>query len=475
MQQVETTSPPTQSLNLNRRLLAWSFKEIRFGQLWPISVALTLIIACVFALSALAERMEQVIVKQGKDALTADLVYRSSNPVPESLIAKAESSDAEMASMVSYATMAFSDQDMMLVSVKAVDDAYPLRGELILNDGSQNQSHVAPGELWLDERVISALKVNEGDIVTIGDADLTVSGRISQEPGLTFNPFQQMPSAMIHASDVERTGALQMGSRVRYQQFFVGEDAVLQNLKEGIELSPSDRWRDHNSRSRTGDMFTRTTQYLSLTVAIVVIMAATTLVLTCQHYVSGRRTTVAMLKSIGASTKWIGRWLLIQVLLLISIGIVFGTGIGYLLEVLLRVPLGGLLPDPLPSYGMLPAIISISTCVLIGIPALGIPMLNLLKTPATNVLQPSEPDYGKSWWLVLVPLVPMAIVYANNTLVWIVLAGMVLLFVLLAVMAVLVSRLIGRAKLKPAMALAVSRLNRSWMASGLQFGALGFL
>ncbi|GAM58396.1 hypothetical protein JCM19231_4856 [Vibrio ishigakensis] len=167
MQQVETTSPPSQSLNLNRRLLAWSFKEIRFGQLWPISVALTLIIACVFALSALAERMEQVIVKQGKDALTADLVYRSSNPVPESLIAKAESSDAEMASMVSYATMAFSDQDMMLVSVKAVDDAYPLRGELILNDGSQNQSHVAPGELWLDERVISALKVNYGDVVTI--------------------------------------------------------------------------------------------------------------------------------------------------------------------------------------------------------------------------------------------------------------------------------------------------------------------
>ncbi|GAM58397.1 hypothetical protein JCM19231_4857 [Vibrio ishigakensis] len=156
---------------------------------------------------------------------------------------------------------------------------------------------------------------------------------------------------------------------MRYQQFFVGEDAVLQNLKQGIELSPSDRWRDHNSRSRTGDMFTRTTQYLSLTVAIVVIMAATTLVLTCQHYVSGRRTTVAMLKSIGASTKWIGRWLLIQVLLLISIGIVFGTGIGYLLEVLLRVPLGGLLPDPLPSYGMLPAIISISTCILIGIPA----------------------------------------------------------------------------------------------------------
>lgn len=473
MQQVETAKPPQQNLNLNRRLLAWSLKEIRFGQLWPISVALTLIIACVFALSALAERMEQVIVKQGKDALTADLVYRSSNPVPEALIAGAKQGETKTASMVSYATMAFSDQDMMLVSVKAVDDDYPLRGELVLNDGNHDKGHVASGELWLDERVMSALEVSKGDIVTIGDADLTVSGRIAQEPGLTFNPFQQMPSAMIHASDIERTGALQLGSRVRYQQFFVGPDAVLEQLKQGVELSPSDRWRDHNSRSRTGDMFTRTTQYLSLTVAIVVIMAATTLVLTCQHYVSGRRTTVAMLKSIGASTKWIGRWLLIQVLLLMTIGIVCGTGIGYLLEVLLRVPLSGLLPDPLPSYGALPGVIAIATCILIGIPALGIPMLNLLKTPATNVLQQTKTSYGKSWWLVLVPVIPMMIAYANNTLVWIVLGGMVLLFILLAVMAVLVSRLIGKAKLSPAMALAVSRLNRSWMASGLQFGALG--
>ncbi|WP_261818237.1 ABC transporter permease [Vibrio gallicus] len=472
MESTKAEIPLPEQPQLNRRLLAWSFKEIRYGQLWPISVALTLIIACVFALSALAGRMEQIIVKQGRDALTADLVYRSSNPVPQPLVLKAQQLKLNNTSMVSFATMAFSQDQMMLVSVKAVGDGYPLRGELQLQ-GRADAKGVRPGELWLDERIISALGVDVGDVVTIGDADLKVSGRLLQEPGLVFNPFQQMPTAMIHDSDVERTGALQMGSRVRYQQFFKGEDSALNQLQQGIELSPSDRWRDQSSRSRTNDIFTRTTQYLSLTVAIVIIMAATTLVLTCQHYVSGRRTTVAMLKSIGASTHWIGRWLLTQVLLLIVIGIVFGTGIGYLLEILLRIPLTDLLPTPLPSYGVSPAIIAISTCLLIGVPALGIPMLNLLNTSAINVMQPAPVKQGKSWWLILVPFIPMLVAYSDNTLVWIVLFGISVLFVVLALSAVLVSRLIGRFKLRPALALAVSRINRSWVASGLQFGALG--
>ncbi|MCW1890809.1 hypothetical protein OK016_22720 [Vibrio chagasii] len=74
------------SNGLNKRLFSWSIEEIRHGQLWPVSIALTLIIACVFALSALAERMEQVIVNRGKDALTGFVsVFISANPIPQAL------------------------------------------------------------------------------------------------------------------------------------------------------------------------------------------------------------------------------------------------------------------------------------------------------------------------------------------------------------------------------------------------------
>lgn len=453
----------------NKSLMRWSLGEIRQGNLWPISVALVLVIASIFALSALAARMEQVIVKQGKDALTADAVFVSANPIPDALIAATDK--LERSTMTRFATMAFSETGMQLVSIRAVDEQYPLMGDLVLD--SSSSGHVKANQLWLDERIMSQLEVNKGDIVTIGDADFTVSGAVLMEPGLSFNPFQQMPSAYIHQSDVEKTGAIQVGSRVQYRLFLKGDDITLNQLQDSTELSPSDRWRTQDTASRSNEVFERTTQYLSLTVAIVIIMAATTLVLTCQSYVNSRTQTIAMLKSLGASRRWIEKWFLIQVTILLVSASIVGLLLGSGLEYLLRIPLKDLLPNPLPSYGVTPILISVVSAVLITVPALGIPLLGLIKTPALEVLQ--QGSGKRSWkrmWLVLVPVVPLLILYANNTLVWIVLAGIAALFVVLAVVSVMLTKLFARISTKPAMKLALSRINRTPVTSGLQFGAL---
>ncbi|MFS1932773.1 ABC transporter permease [Vibrio splendidus] len=463
------------SHGLNKRLFSWSIEEIRHGQLWPVSIALTLIIACVFALSALAERMEQVIVKQGKDALTADSVFISANPIPQPLLDLIQVEQLESSQLTRFSTMAFSDNSMQLVTVKAVESNYPLRGEMIL-EGADNaaSNHVEPGELWLDERIFSQLEVEVGDSVTIGDADLTITGRISQEPGLSFNPFQQMPAVLIHNSDVEATGAIQPGSRVSFRLFLNGDDALLKTAQDSIELTPSDRWRTQDSASRTNDMFESTTQYLSLTVAIVVIMAATTLVLTCQHYVASRRKTIAMLKSLGASKQWIIKWLSVQVSLLVVIGAVLGITIGIGLEFLLRIPLGDLLPTPLPSYGAEPAILAIVLSILIGVPALGIPLIGLVNTSAISVIQSNHQlrESYKKYLLLLVPIIPMMLMYGDNLLVWIVLAGIACLFLVLAFVSTLVLRLVSKLPTSTSMRLALSRINRTPLATGIQFGSL---
>ncbi|KPL94659.1 ABC transporter permease [Vibrio splendidus] len=463
------------SNGLNKRLFSWSIEEIRHGQLWPVSIALTLIIACVFALSALAERMEQVIVKQGKDALTADSVFISANPIPQPLLDLTQVEQLKSSQLTRFSTMAFSDNSMQLVTVKAVESNYPLRGEMIL-EGADNVSsnHVAPGELWLDERIFAQLEVEIGDNVTIGDADLTITGRITQEPGLSFNPFQQMPAVLIHTSDIEATGAIQPGSRVSFRLFLNGDDTKLKAAQDSVELTPSDRWRTQDSASRTNDMFESTTQYLSLTVAIVVIMAATTLVLTCQHYVASRRKTIAMLKSLGASKQWIIKWLFVQVSLLVVIGAVLGITIGVGLEFLLRIPLGDLLPTPLPSYGIEPVILAILSSILIGVPALGIPLIGLVNTSAISVIQSSHQssESYKKYLLLLVPIIPMMLMYGDNLLVWIVLAGIACLFLVLAIVSTFVLRLVGKLPTSTSMRLALSRINRTPLATGIQFGSL---
>ncbi|OSP15364.1 ABC transporter permease [Vibrio alginolyticus] len=453
----------------NKSLIRWSFGEIRQGNLWPISVALILVIASIFALSALAERMEQVIVKQGKDALTADAVFVSANPIPDTLLASTES--LERSTMTRFATMAFSDNGMQLISVRAVDDNYPLMGELVLENNPAGR--VKENQLWLDERIMTQLSVKLGDSVTIGDAEFTVSGAVLMEPGLSFNPFQQMPSAYIHQSDVDKTGAIQVGSRVQYRLFLQADDKTLKSLQDDTQLSPSDRWRTQDTASRSNEVFERTTQYLSLTVAIVIIMAATTLVLTCQNYVNSRTQTIAMLKSLGASRRWIEKWLFIQVTILLISASVVGLLLGSGLEYLLRIPLKDLLPEPLPSYGVTPFLVAFISAVLITVPALGIPLLGLIKTPALEVLQQGKAQ--RSWkrmLLVLVPVVPLLLLYADNTLVWIVLTGIAVQFVVLAAVSVTLTKLFARVSTHPAMKLALSRINRTPVTSGLQFGAL---
>lgn len=453
----------------NKSLVRWSLGEIRQGNLWPISVALVLVIASIFALSALASRMEQVIVKQGKDALTADAVFVSANPLSDSLLKSTE--QLERSVMTRFSTMAFSDNGMQLISVRGVDESYPLMGELVL-DGNES-GRVKPNQLWLDERIMAQLEVTKGDNVTIGDADFTVSGAVLMEPGLSFNPFQQMPAAYIHQSDVEKTGAIQVGSRVQYRLFLKADNAALKQLQDKTELSPSDRWRTQDTASRSNEVFDRTTQYLSLTVAIVIIMAATTLVLTCQNYVNSRTQTIAMLKSLGASRRWIEKWVLIQVAILLVTASIVGLILGSGLEYLLRIPLKDLLPNPLPSYGVTPFIVAVVSAILITVPALGIPLLGLIKTPALEVLQQGTAQ--RSWkrlLLVLVPVLPLLALYANNTLVWIVLVGIAALFVVLAGLSIALTKLFSRFATKPAMKLALSRINRTPITSGLQFGAL---
>ncbi|MDF4688922.1 ABC transporter permease [Vibrio parahaemolyticus] len=453
----------------NKSLVRWSLGEIRQGNLWPISVALVLVIASIFALSALASRMEQVIVKQGKDALTADAVFVSANPLSDSLLKSTE--QLERSVMTRFSTMAFSDNGMQLISVRGVDESYPLMGELVL-DGNES-GRVKPNQLWLDERIMAQLEVTKGDNVTIGDADFTVSGAVLMEPGLSFNPFQQMPAAYIHQSDVEKTGAIQVGSRVQYRLFLKADNAALKQLQDKTELSPSDRWRTQDTASRSNEVFDRTTQYLSLTVAIVIIMAATTLVLTCQNYVNSRTQTIAMLKSLGASRRWIEKWVLIQVAILLVTASIVGLILGSGLEYLLRIPLKDLLPNPLPSYGVTPFVVAVVSAILITVPALGIPLLGLIKTPALEVLQQGTAQ--RSWkrlLLVLVPVLPLLALYANNTLVWIVLAAIAALFVVLAGLSIALTKLFSRFATKPAMKLALSRINRTPITSGLQFGAL---
>ena len=458
-------------------IVRWAWREIRQGQLWLVTLALSLIIACVFALSALVSRVEAIIVDQGRSALTADSVLVSSQPIDLSQL-KALSTDAvKVAQQIRFGTMAFSDNGMQLVSVKAVDSVFPLRGELNLQsaDAALLEHHVKPQQLWLTERLFSLLNVKIGDVLMLGDAELKISGRITQDPELSFNPFSQMPTVFINQQDIEAVGGVQPGSRISYRYYFSGSNKSLADIRQQLILTPSQRWLTENDAGRSGDFIERARQYLSLTLVLVVLIAAATLVLTCQHYAATRKTVVAMMKSLGATKGFLWRWLLTQIGLVFVVAIVIGLTLGLGLEWLLRYPLQNLLPDQLPAMGIAPFAISLLLALLIALPALGIPLSRLVQTSAINSVQVSTiaPTSSRlAWLLLLLPVLAAIVWIGTNFLVWLTLLGIVGLLLVLAGIGVAVIALLQRVKLGAAYSLALSRVNRSKTKTATQLVAL---
>ncbi|MGF1682626.1 ABC transporter permease [Photobacterium minamisatsumaniensis] len=473
MTEISETRPNAKPKS-QKLMLKWSWRELWQGQLWPVAVALTLIIACVFALSALVVRVEKIMVDQGRSMIAADLVFRSANPIESTLLVQAEDLELTVSQQTRFGTMAFSEQAMQLVSVKSVESAFPLRGEIVLESPSGLKHQVSPGELWLAERLFDLLQVKAGDTLAIGDADLVVSGKIAQEPELSFNPFSQMPAVLIHADDLAQTGAIQPGSRVQYRAYFNGSDSQLNALQESVSLEPGQRWLSETSQGRTGDVIEKARQYLSLTLILVILMATATLVLTCMHYASTRVETVAMMKSLGASKKWLWQWLARQLAMLFAIAAVTGVTLGAILEYLLRLPLGDVLPQPLPEMGVTPLFISVLVALLVAVPGMGISLIRLVDAPAISVIQQQTqwPVKRQSYWLLALPVAAALFWFGSNSLMWLTLAGLAVLMLLLAVLGVGIVAMLKRGKWGAAMTLALSRISRSRMATGAQLAAL---
>ncbi|WP_330960815.1 ABC transporter permease [Photobacterium sp. 53610] len=455
-------------------LLRWSWRELWQGQLWPVAVALTLIIACVFALASLVVRVEKIMINQGRSMIAADLVLRSANPIAEPVLQEARQLGLTVTQQTRFGTMAFSDHAMQLVSVKSVASDFPLRGELVLQGHEQTRQRVEPGELWLSERLFSLLDVKIGDQVAIGNAELTVAGAVVSEPELSFNPFSQMPAVLMHESDLAATEAIQPGSRVRYRAYFNGDDSLLKQLQADVVLSPDQRWISETTQGRTGEMIERVQQYLSLTLILVILMATATLVLTCMHYTASRTETVAMMKSLGARKGFLGRWLARQLGLLFAIAAVAGLSLGWILEWLLRLPLSDVLPKPLPEMGVMPWLVSLLVAVLVAIPGMGIALWRLLDAPALAVMQRGLKTTASKnrYLLILIPLIALLLWVGDNPMMWLTLAGLVGLLGVLAGLGLLLVAGLRQRRWGAAMTLALSRIGRSPLVTGAQLAAL---
>jgi len=349
----------------------------RGGQLSLIVWSLVLAVSVVTSVSLLAERIERALSAESSAFLAADLVVRSNKLTQQEWVTKAQQQGIETSQMVSFASMVYHESDMHLASVKAVQSNYPLRGLIKRSTTPFTLDEAlielvdygpAPGETWVDARLLPLLNIELGDTIELGETVLKVTQIIVEEPdGGSYSFFGAR--VLMNWNDVAAAEVVQPGSRVTYKYLMAaGADTdAFSSYAEWLEtqLSIHDRLITPNeAQASIASTMDRGRRFLLLAGSIGVVLAGIALALASHHFAAGQTQQVALLKSWGVSARRVRSLYLQQSLWLGLGGSLAGLAAGYIVSELLISIVREWLPIGLPAAGIRPWITGMATGLL---------------------------------------------------------------------------------------------------------------
>jgi putative ABC transport system permease protein len=421
----------------------WRERDVRV-----VLAALVIAVATVATIALFAGQLQRTLVTSASSFLAADRQLDAGNDrkVPEAWLSEARSRGLSTAEMTEFSTMVFSSQskDFQLVSVKAVSDGYPLRGEVETQKDLQSAETLtrhgpARGEVWINPRLLHLLSLSVGDSLEVGNRALTISRLLIREPDGGFSLASLAPRVMMHAADVASTGVIQEGSRVGYVYLFAGDEATLNEYYQWLKprLGPSQRWRGVRDGETLSGSLERAERFLLLGGSLAVLLAAVAVAVASRQYALAQRDTVALLKTLGVSGGGIGRMYAQRLVLWGVAGIAGGLLLALPLFWLLARMLGGALDRPVSLYFDPSALVPAVLTAIVSLFAFAYPPIHRLRnTPAMRVLRSEPGEAGREALpdilLAVVAVFGLVWMYAGKlTLVLSLLGGLALLLAVL--------------------------------------------
>lgn len=346
-------------------------RDFMSGELRILSLALMLAVTLVTSVALFVDRLHAGIVSESGRFLAADRVLQASSPVSPEFLDQARTLGLQQAQTLSFQTMVIAGDDMQLASVKAANDAYPLKGELSISaaafEAARTVQHGPPrGTVWIDARLLPLLQVKTGDHVQVGEAQLMIDAVLVSEPDRDTSLYSFGPRLLMHLDDVPATQVIQPGSRVRYKYLFAGDTPLLDEFAAWLkpQLVQGQRLIDLSENQPTvAQSLQRAQRFLLLGGALGVALAAVAVALSAQRYAERHWDHVALLKSFGATSQVIGRLYLIQLLLLAVATIVAGSIAGIVVQAGVMLMLQEYIPIEPPPMTLQPFVLAAITDV----------------------------------------------------------------------------------------------------------------
>ncbi|MEY4684464.1 MAG: hypothetical protein RLZ25_923 [Pseudomonadota bacterium] len=371
------------------------FRDLTRGQLNTLIGALILAISAIATTGILADRLDRTVGEEAGEILGADLVIRGRSEIPTEWREAANRLALRHIEIIEFSTMLLEGDATLLVGVKAVEEGYPLRGDLT-SEGAQglrakgSKSIPQPGEAWVDPPALRRLNLSLGHQITVGEKKLTVTRLLIHEPDRRGDINGLSPRVLMNHSDLDATQVIQPGSQIHHIELLSGEPRAIRAFRSIIrpQIKPDQQLNDlEQDRPELGKTIQRTRQFMSFLSLAVILLAGVAVALSAQDYVRRHTGLVALLRCLGSSDKHIMALLLIQVLSIGLVGSLIGILVGVMAETILVESLGDLLPSqvavPRAAAWLLSMGLGNAILMVFALP----PILDLRAMPTLGIIQ----------------------------------------------------------------------------------------
>jgi putative ABC transport system permease protein len=244
---------------------------------------------------------------------------------------------------------AMDNEASLLTDLKIVEPGYPFYGTVKLASGRAFSEVLNSGSVIVEQQLLDRLHLQVGDRLRIGSTTLTIRDILVTEPDRPVNLFALGPRIFIATADLAALELVGTGSRVNYSILGkVRDQQGIDRIAEELGRSAvKDRERVETYRTAGSGVkrfFDNLLFFLNLIGIFTLLLAGIGIQSTLTALLKEQERTIAIMKAVGAGSRFILRHYFALAFVLGLIGTLCGLAASFLLQIFLPALFSGLLP-----------------------------------------------------------------------------------------------------------------------------------
>ena len=312
-------------------------------------------VAAIAAVGTVRESIQAGLARDGAVLLGGDaaleLTYRFATDAERGWMEGVARSVSEI---VDFRSLAVVGEDRALTQVKAVDGAYPLKGEVTLDPplplADALETRAYPGAV-MDPVLIAQLGLAPGETFKLGDQVFELRAALVDEPDAAAAGFGLGPRTIVRREALDGSGLLAPGTLFSTQYRLTlppGADMEALQARARARFEGSGiTWQDaRNGAPGVAQFVDRLGAFLILVGLSGLAVGGVGISAALRAYLAGKTRTIATLRTLGADRRVIFLTYFMQVSVLAVLGMVLGILLGVGLPIALAPLIEARLPVP---------------------------------------------------------------------------------------------------------------------------------